>query len=106
MSRTDLERNPELSSFWASTQSARAVQLDWPAIFLIGSSTMLFCDGRKTGQARDGGERIFELVRENKRFSHFMNEASLRNGIKHVSANGGSTLPDVCFSIVKGNRPS
>ncbi|MDF2501784.1 MAG: edd, partial [Anaerosporomusa subterranea] len=30
-------------------------------------------------------------VQEGKRFSHFMNDVSLRNGIKHISASGGST---------------
>ncbi|MDU4960378.1 MAG: dihydroxy-acid dehydratase [Sporomusaceae bacterium] len=55
------------------------------------SSTMLFCDGRKTRQSRNVGERIVELVQEGKRFSHFMNAVSLKNGIKHVSASGGST---------------
>jgi dihydroxy-acid dehydratase len=37
------------------------------------------------------GERIVELVRQGKPFSAFMNENSLANGIKYVSASGGST---------------
>jgi len=57
----------------------------------FGSSTMLFCDGAKSRQARDVGERIVQLVREEKSFSTFMNEANLSNAIKHLSASGGST---------------
>lgn len=57
----------------------------------FGSSTMLFCDGRKVRQSRDVGEKIVDLVREGKKFSYFLNEKSLKNGIKHISASGGST---------------
>jgi dihydroxy-acid dehydratase len=57
----------------------------------FGSSTMLFCDGNKPRQARDTGERIVELVRQGRKFSSFMNDAALANGIKYVSATGGST---------------
>ena len=57
----------------------------------FGSSTMLFCDGAKGRQARDVGERIVQLVREEQPFSAFMTEANLSNAIKHLSASGGST---------------
>lgn len=57
----------------------------------FGSATMLCADGNKVRQARDVGERIVELVQEGKRFSHFMTKAAFTNGIKHVSATGGST---------------
>jgi dihydroxy-acid dehydratase len=57
----------------------------------FGSSTMLFCDGAKVRQTRDVGERIVELVREEKKLSYFLNDASLANGIRHISATGGST---------------
>ena len=57
----------------------------------FGSSTMLFAEARKIRQARDVGERIVALTKGKKTFSQFLNEASLANGIKHVSATGGST---------------
>ncbi|MFR5880278.1 MAG: dihydroxy-acid dehydratase [Cloacibacillus evryensis] len=37
------------------------------------------------------GERIVELVHEGRPFSYFMNRRSVENGIKHISATGGST---------------
>jgi dihydroxy-acid dehydratase len=57
----------------------------------FGSTTMLFCDSEKIRQARDTGEQIVKLVKEGKKFSHFFNRQSLENGIKYVSATGGST---------------
>ncbi|KYZ75926.1 dihydroxy-acid dehydratase [Anaerosporomusa subterranea] len=73
------------------TANTMGAFLEATGVAPFGSSTMLFCDGRKTRQARNVGERIVELVQEGKRFSHFMNDVSLRNGIKHISASGGST---------------
>lgn len=73
------------------TANTMGAFLEATGVAPFGSSTMLFCDGGKVRQARSVGERIVELVKEGKRFSHFMNEASLKNGIKHVSASGGST---------------
>lgn len=73
------------------TANTMGAFLEATGVAPFGSSTMLFSDGRKTRQARDVGEKIVELVQTGQRFSHFMNEASLRNGIKHVSASGGST---------------
>ncbi|MFC1799185.1 dihydroxy-acid dehydratase [Thermodesulfobacteriota bacterium] len=57
----------------------------------FGSATMLTFDGAKVHQARDVGERIVTLVNENKIFSEFFNRDSLENGIKYISASGGST---------------
>ena len=57
----------------------------------FGSSTMLFCDGEKYRQARDVGERVVELTRNGQRFSHFIGREAIENGIRHVSATGGST---------------
>jgi dihydroxy-acid dehydratase len=57
----------------------------------FGSTTMLAFDGAKVRQARDVGERIVALVNEKKPFSTFFNRASLENGIKCISASGGST---------------
>ena len=73
------------------TANTMGAFLEAAGVAPFGSSTMLFCDGVKVRQARDVGERIVELVHEEKPFSTFMNEASLSNAIKHVSATGGST---------------
>lgn len=73
------------------TANTMGAFLEATGVAPFGSSTMLFCDGRKTRQARDVGEKIVDLVRAGKKFSQFMNPASFKNGIKHISASGGST---------------
>ena len=55
------------------------------------STTMIYCSAAKMRQARDVGERIVGLVKEGKTARQFMTKESLVNGIKHVSATGGST---------------
>jgi dihydroxy-acid dehydratase len=55
------------------------------------SATLLFAAAAKVRQARDVGERIVALTREGAVFSQFLNARSLANGIKYVSATGGST---------------
>ena len=55
------------------------------------SATMLFAAAGKVRQARSVGERIVELTREGAVFSEFLNERTIANGIKYVSATGGST---------------
>ena len=57
----------------------------------FGSATMLAFDAAKARQGRDVGERIVALAREKRPFQHYFNQASLENGIKYVSASGGST---------------
>ena len=57
----------------------------------FGSSTMLFCGGEKVRQARDVGERIVELTKSGQTFRQFMTRAALVNGLRYVSATGGST---------------
>lgn len=57
----------------------------------FGSSTMLFCASEKSRQARDVGERVVELVKNKTSFSKIFNPASLNNGIRYISATGGST---------------
>lgn len=57
----------------------------------IGSTTMLSSSGAKLRQARDVGERIVGLVREGKRARDFLTRQSIENGIRHVSATGGSS---------------
>ena len=56
-----------------------------------GSATMPFCASAKYKQARDVGERIMDLVREGKTARDFITKESLENGIRHVSATGGSS---------------
>lgn len=57
----------------------------------IGSTTMLFCSSSKYKQARSVGERVVTLTREGTRFCDIVTEASLKNGLRHVAATGGST---------------
>jgi dihydroxy-acid dehydratase len=57
----------------------------------FGSTTMLFASAAKVRQARDVGERIVVLTKEGARCSAYLNDASLANGIKYISATGGST---------------
>jgi dihydroxy-acid dehydratase len=57
----------------------------------FGSTTMFSFESAKIRQARDVGERVVDLVREGSRFSKFFTPSTLRNGIKLISATGGST---------------
>jgi dihydroxy-acid dehydratase len=57
----------------------------------FGTTTMLTFDAAKIRQARDVGERIVALVKEHLLMTHFLNKNSLENGIKTISASGGST---------------
>lgn len=57
----------------------------------IDSSTMLYCSAAKFRQAREVGERIVRLTREGTCFKNIVTESSLKNGLRHVAATGGST---------------
>lgn len=57
----------------------------------FGSATMLTFDAAKLRQARDVGERAVALVEGHGNFSSVLNRSTLENGIKSVSASGGST---------------
>ncbi len=57
----------------------------------FGSATMLYCEGEKVRQAREVGERIVALTREGLSFSRFIGREAIENGIRYVSATGGST---------------
>lgn len=57
----------------------------------IGSTTMPFYSSAKYKQGRDVGETIVELTKQNKKFSYFVNKKSIENGLKHISATGGSS---------------
>ena len=73
------------------TANTMGAFLEASGVAPFGSSTMLFCEAAKVRQSRDVGERAVELVRQNLRFSDFLNQTSLTNGILYVSATGGST---------------
>ena len=55
------------------------------------STTTLFCSAEKVRQARAVGERSVELAKQGVRFSDIVTKKSLVNGLRHVSATGGST---------------
>lgn len=57
----------------------------------LRSTTMLFSSSAKVWQSRDVGERIVELVNQKKNFRDYFTDEVLKNGIKYVSATGGST---------------
>ncbi|MGD9666987.1 MAG: dihydroxy-acid dehydratase [Synergistaceae bacterium] len=57
----------------------------------FGSTTMPFCSAAKFKQARDIGERIVELAYEETRFSDIVTRKSIINGLRHISATGGSS---------------
>ena len=57
----------------------------------FGSATMLTFDAAKHRQARDVGERIVGLTRQGLRMDSFLNRTGLENGLKFISASGGST---------------
>jgi dihydroxy-acid dehydratase len=71
----------------------------------FGSTTMLAFEAAKIRQARDVGEGIVDLVRKGKKFSKYFSPSSLANGIKLVSATGGSTnavLHVLAFAKIAG----
>ena len=57
----------------------------------FGSATMLSFASQKIRQARDVGEQIVNLTREDGGFNRFFTWDHLENGIKYISASGGST---------------
>lgn len=71
----------------------------------FGSVTMLAADGAKVRQARDVGERIVALVREGRPIGHYLSRSNLENGVKYISASGGSTngvLHTLAFASLLG----
>jgi len=55
------------------------------------SVTTLFSSSAKTRQARDVGEKVVELAVQGKTARQFMTRPAMENGIRHISATGGST---------------
>ena len=68
----------------------------------IGSVTTLFCSAEKIRQARMVGARAVELAREGVRFSDIVTRDSLVNGLRHVSATGGSTNAQLHICALAG----
>lgn len=57
----------------------------------IDSTTVLHYSSKKYKQGRDVGEKIVELTKKDIKFSYFVNKSSIQNGLKHISATGGSS---------------
>ncbi len=73
------------------TANTMGTFLESAGIAPFRSATMLFSSSAKTWQGRDVGERIVELVNQKKNFKDYFTDEVLANGIKYVSATGGST---------------
>lgn len=73
------------------TANTMAVFTEVIGLCPMNSATIPFCVSAKYKQARDVGERILDLVKEGKTARRFMTKESLINGIRHVSATGGSS---------------
>lgn len=57
----------------------------------IDSTTMPFFSSAKRKQARDVGEQVVLLTREHVKFRDIVTESSLKNGLRHIAATGGSS---------------
>jgi dihydroxy-acid dehydratase len=71
----------------------------------FGSTTILASESAKMRQARDVGEQVVNLIKKGSRFSKFFTPPSLKNGIKLISATGGSTnaiLHILAFAKIAG----
>ncbi|MFC2020934.1 dihydroxy-acid dehydratase [Chloroflexota bacterium] len=71
----------------------------------FGSTTMLASESAKVRQARDVGEHVVNLVNKGITFSRFFTPSSLNNGIRLISATGGSTnavLHILAFAKIAG----
>lgn len=73
------------------TANTMAVFAEAIGICPFDSATIPFCVSTKYKQARDVGERIVTLVKGGKNARQFITRESLENGIRHVSATGGSS---------------
>lgn len=68
----------------------------------IGSTTTSFCSAAKIRQAKDVGERIVQLVKEKVCFSDIVTERSVINGLRHISATGGSSNAQLHVCAIAG----
>ncbi len=57
----------------------------------LRSATMLFAAAEKVCQSRDVGERIVAMTKGGHRFRQYVTESAVMNGLKYISATGGST---------------
>ena len=87
------------------TANTMASFLEAIGVAPFGSTTMLASESAKMRQSRDVGERAVDLIREGMNFSKFFTPSTVRNGIKLISATGGSTngvLHILAFAKVAG----
>ncbi len=73
------------------TANTMAVFAEAVGLCFFDSATLPFCAAEKYKQARDTGEQIVALVRAGQNARQFLTRAALENGIRHVSATGGSS---------------
>jgi len=73
------------------TANTMGTFLEATGVAPYGAATMLASDAAKVRQARDTGERIVQLVKQGVSFRDIMTKANFENGIKYISAIGGST---------------
>ncbi len=57
----------------------------------FGSATLLAFDAAKVRQARDVGEHVVEMVRQEDSLRKYLTAENLENGIRYLSASGSST---------------
>ena len=73
------------------TANTMGTMLEALGLAPFGSATMLFCAAEKIWQSRDVGERIVSLTKRGNNFKQYFNETSIANGVRYISATGGST---------------
>jgi len=75
----------------AGTASTMAAIAEGMGLTLEGAATLPAVDSRRMTLANNTGQRIVELVEENKKFSNFMKKENFLNGITTLMSFGGST---------------
>lgn len=73
------------------TANTMGIFLEVAGLCPINSTTTPFCAAAKFKQARDVGERIVSMAKTKTRAEVFLTKHSIANGIRHISATGGST---------------
>ncbi len=73
------------------TANTMSVFCETIGIAPIDSTTLPFCASEKQRQGRDVGERIVDITRQGLTFRQVVTPSAFENGIKHISATGGST---------------
>ena len=84
------------------TAIAMGIFSEFMGVAPFDCTIMPYCIGEKYRQARTVGERIVQLTKEGKTFRQFATREAFENGIKHISATGGSTNCALhCVAIAK-----